>query len=54
MDFDYSNLYTAILGIEDHLTDTSNRGCNVESLSIKRERRKELERFGHIIIKKHQ
>lgn len=40
-------------GIEGYLTDTNDRGCNIESLSIKRERRKELERFGHIIIKKY-
>ena len=51
----YRQLYVVLDdGIEGYLTDTNDRGCNVESLSIKRERRKELERIGHIIIKKYQ
>ena len=51
----YRQLYIVLDdGIEGYLTDINGRGCNVESLSIKRERRKELERIGHIIIKKYQ
>lgn len=51
----YRQLYVVLDdGIEGYLTDMNDRGCNIESLSIKRERRKELERIGHIIIKKYQ
>ena len=51
----YRQLYVVLEeGIEGYFTDTNDRGCNLDGLSIKRERRKELERVGHVIIKKYQ
>lgn len=51
----YRQLYVVLEdGIEGYFTDTDDRGCNADTLSIKRERRKELERVGHIIIKKYR
>ena len=41
-------------GIEGYFTDTNDRGCNPENLHLKRENLKELERVGHIVIKKYR
>lgn len=41
-------------GIEGYFTDSNDRGCNVEKLNMKRERQKELERIGHVVIKRYK
>ena len=41
-------------GMEGYFTDTNDRGRNPENLHFKREDRKELERVGHIVIKKYR
>lgn len=51
----YRQLYVVLEdGIEGYFSDSNDRGCDVESLSMKRERRKELERVGHIVIKRYK
>ena len=51
----YCQLYVVLEdGIEGYLNDTNDRGCPSESLHLKRETRKELERVGHIVIKKYR
>lgn len=51
----YRQLYVVLEdGIEGYFTDTNDRGCNPENLHLKRETRKELERVGHIVIKKYR
>ena len=51
----YRQLYVVLEdGIEGYFTDMNDRGCNAENLSIKREKRKELEHIGHILIKKYK
>ena len=51
----YCQLYVVLEeGIEGYLTAPNDRGCDVESLGMKRERRKELERVGHIVIKRYK
>lgn len=50
----YHQLYVVLENCsEGYFTDINDRGCNVEELDIKRERRKELERIGYIVIKKY-
>ena len=41
-------------GMEGYFTDTNDRGRKPENLHFKREVRKELERIGHIVIKKYR
>ena len=49
----YRQLYVVLEdGMEEYFTDTNDRGCATENLSMKRERRKELERVGHIVLKR--
>lgn len=51
----YRQLYVVLEdGIEGYFTDTNDRGCAAENLSMKREKRKELERVGHIVIKRYK
>ena len=51
----YRQLYVVLEdGIEGYFTDANDRGCNPENLHLKRETRKELERVGHIVIKKYR
>lgn len=51
----YHQLYVVLEdGIEGYFTDMNDQGCNADSLNIKLERRKELQRVGHIVIKKYQ
>lgn len=51
----YRQLYVVLEnGIEGYFTDMNDEGCNADRLNIKRERQKELESVGHIIIKKYQ
>lgn len=51
----YRQLYVILEdGMEGYFTDTNDCGCNPENLGIKRETRKELERIGHIVIKKYR
>ena len=51
----YRQLYVVLEdGMEGYFTDTNDRGRNPENLNFKREVRKELERIGHIVIKKYR
>ena len=51
----YRQLYVVLEGgMKGYFTDTNDRGCNPENLHLKREKRKELERVGHIVIKKYR
>lgn len=51
----YRQLYVVLEGgMEGYFIDTKDRGCNPESLHLKRENRKKLERVGHIVIKKYR
>lgn len=51
----YCQLYVVLEGgMEGYFTNTNDRGCNSESLHLKRDVRKELERVGHIVIKKYR
>ena len=51
----YRQLYVVLEGsMEGYFTDTNDRGCNLENLHLKREARRELERVGHIVIKKYR
>lgn len=51
----YRQLYVVLEdGMEGYFTDTNDRGCNPENLHLKRETRKELERIGHIVVKKYR
>lgn len=51
----YRQLYVILEdGMEGYFTDTNDRGCDAESLNMKREIRKELERVGHIVIKRYK
>ena len=51
----YRQLYVVLEdGMEGYFTDTNDRGHNPENLHFKREVRKELERVGHIVIKKYR
>ena len=51
----YRQLYVVLEdGMEGYFTDTNDRGRNPENLHFKREVRKELERIGHIVIKKYR
>lgn len=51
----YRQLYVVLEdGMEGYFTDTNDRGRNPENLHFKREVRKELERVGHIVIKKYR
>lgn len=51
----YRQLYVVLDdGIEGYFTDSNDRGCNVEKLNMKRERQKELERIGHVVIKRYK
>ena len=51
----YRQLYVVLEdGMEGYFTDTNDRGCAAENLSMKLERRKELERVGHIVIKRYK
>lgn len=50
----YRQLYVVLEdGMEGYFCDTNDRGCNPENLHLKRETQKELERVGHIVIKKY-
>lgn len=37
-----------------YFTDTNDSGCDSDNLHLKRETRKELERVGHIVIKRYR
>ena len=51
----YRQLYVVLEdGMEGYFTDTNDRGCSTDNLHLKREARKELERVGHIVIKKYR
>ena len=51
----YRQLYVVLDdGIEGYFTDSNDHGCNVEKLNMKRERQKELERIGHVVIKRYK
>ena len=51
----YRQLYVVLEdGIEGDFTDTNDRGCDAENISMKRAKRKELERVGYIVIKKYR
>ena len=51
----YRQLYVVLEdGMEGYFTDTNDRGRNPENMHFKREVRKELERVGHIVIKKYR
>ena len=51
----YRQLYVVLEdGMEGYFTDTNDRGGNPENLHLKRETQKELERVGHIVIKKYR
>lgn len=51
----YRQLYVVLEdGMVDYFTDTNDSGCDIESLHLKRETQKELERVGHIVIKRYR
>ena len=51
----YRQLYVVLDdGIEGYFTDSNDHGCNVEKLNMKRARQKELERIGHVVIKRYK
>ena len=51
----YRQLYVVLEdGMEGYFTDINDRGYSPDNLHLKREARKELERVGHIVIKKYR
>ena len=51
----YRQLYVVLDDdIEGYFTDSNDHGCNVEKLNMKRARQKELERIGHVVIKRYK
>lgn len=50
----YRQLYVTLEdGIEGYFTDSHDRGCGTDNVNFKRERKKELERVGHVVIKRY-